>query len=351
MNAEIIATIVQTLNKNKRVALIRIIDRKGSAPRAIGSACLVDESGCIAGSVGGGFLEYRAVEMAKEKLLQNFSTSYRFSLSQKEIAEEGMICGGDVELYIEPLVPGNEPCVQVFSAMHEILAGGAECTLVTRKVGADNDVRTEARMVFANGERVLGNIPGVTLPAVILSTCGEHFAILATTDGERSCIYERILPKPQVVIFGAGHIGRALAILAKNVDFKVVIVDDRRDFANTARLPMADELYHVPYGEALQVKPLTVSSYAIVVTKSHKSDREVLELLLNSNVIPAYIGMIGSIRKRKIIYNELLATGINPARLEKIHSPIGLDIQAETPAELAVSIIAEIIKVKNGNQG
>lgn len=344
MNAEIIATIAEALKKQKSIALIRIIDRKGSAPRKTGSTCLVDENGCIAGSIGGGFLEYRAVEIAKERLSRKSSASCRFSLSQKEISEEGMICGGNVELYIEPVLPEDELGVKVFTAMNETLAGGGECTLVTRRIGDTDEVSGDARMLFANGIRMLGRIPGVTLPIG-----GNNFAILNTEDGERSCIFERILPQPQVVIFGAGHVGRSIAIIAKNAGFNVVIFDDRSGFANNARVSIADEIYHVPYGKALQAKPLTQSSYAIIVTQSHKSDREVLELLVKSKVRPAYIGMIGSIRKRDTIYNDLLAAGIDKACLETVHSPIGLNIHAETPAEIAVSIISEIINVKNAN--
>ncbi|MBU2578258.1 XdhC family protein, partial [Patescibacteria group bacterium] len=143
-------------------------------------------------------------------------------------------------------------------------------------------------------------------------------------------------------IFGAGHISTFLSPLAKRVGFSVVVIDDRGEFANTERFPDADEIMVEPLSQSFDRIAVTPSSYIAIITRGHIHDHAVLKEALKQK--PAYIGMIGSKRKREIIYQALIKEGTPKETLQKVHSPIGLAIGAETPEEIAVSIVAELIQ-------
>lgn len=161
---------------------------------------------------------------------------------------------------------------------------------------------------------------------------------------------ELVRAEPPLIICGAGHIGQALAPLARLLDFDVIVIDDRADFASRELFP--DERIQLivkPYAEALQSLEITPSTNIVIVTRGHKHDENCLRILLNS---PArYIGMIGSARRVITVFRRLLEEGFPLAALERVHAPIGLDIGARTPAEIAVSILAEVILTKYGGTG
>jgi xanthine dehydrogenase accessory factor len=151
---------------------------------------------------------------------------------------------------------------------------------------------------------------------------------------------------PILYVFGAGHVSRQIVPLAAHVGFKVVVTDDRQDFADAARFPAAREVLHLPYEDVLSGFTVDEASYVVIVTRGHTHDKEVLAQALKTKA--KYIGMIGSKRKRNIIYGKLLDEGFTEEDLRRVHSPIGLEIKAETPEEIAVSIVAELIQERAG---
>jgi xanthine dehydrogenase accessory factor len=155
---------------------------------------------------------------------------------------------------------------------------------------------------------------------------------------------EPLRPEDVVHIFGAGHISTFVAPLAKMVGFRVVVIDDRQEFANRDRFPHADDILLLPFSEAWNAISLTRSSYLVIVTRGHAHDTTVLRGAVREDV--AYVGMIGSRRKRNVVYRALMGEGVPPELLDRVHSPIGLDIGAETPEEIAVSIVGELISVR-----
>ena len=166
----------------------------------------------------------------------------------------------------------------------------------------------------------------------------------AICGGEMKVFIDILQPKEEVLIFGAGHIAICVSKLAKMVGFKVTIIDDREEFANKDRFPEADEIVTEDIERALTHIKITPSTYIIIVTRGHLQDQEVLASVIKSKA--AYLGMIGSRKKNATIFQQLTEKGIFQEELNKVHAPIGIEIKAQTPEEIAISIIAEIIQVR-----
>jgi xanthine/CO dehydrogenase XdhC/CoxF family maturation factor len=157
-------------------------------------------------------------------------------------------------------------------------------------------------------------------------------------------LLEPIFSEPTVFIFGAGHVSQQLAPLAKKVSFKVVVIDDREMFANRGRFPDADEVIVSEFEKCFDQLNIDGSSYIVIVTRGHLYDGFVLEQAIKTNA--RYIGMIGSKKKIQTLYQDLMKKGIPKETLDRVYAPIGIDINSETPEEIAVSIVGELIKVR-----
>jgi xanthine dehydrogenase accessory factor len=301
---------------------------------------MVDSDGILTGTIGGGLLEYQAVDKAKILLEQRITLLDSVDMTETEIANEGMICGGRVELFFEPVFANDVSAAACFKAISESIQRGGSTTLVTL-VGDKNDASASGRRMAvekggdATGFVSLLNFPGHPVNPYLLESAGAGNFFVEPVGGE-----------PELLLFGGGHISTFVASLAGMIGFRLTIFDDLSDFASKARFPEAEEIYAMPYREAFDKITITDSTYIVIVTRGHLGDKEVLELALKSAVPPAYIGMIGSLRKRDTIYKAVMEGGVSRQSLAGVYSPIGLDIGARTPEEIAVSIIAEIISVR-----
>ena len=229
---------------------------RGSIPSFESSRMLVREDGSIMGTIGGGCVEAEVWAAAKDVLKLEAPRKMTFNLNNEASYDNGLICGGTLEVFVEP-----------------------------------------------------------------------------------------ILPQPVLYIFGGGHISIALAQAAHAAGFGIVIIDDREQFANKERFPMAGEIY-TSFEDAFEkIKPNT-SSYLVIVTRGHRDDMRVLHWAVATEA--RYIGMIGSKRKVLSVYEALEREGISPEKLERVHAPVGLEIGALTPEEIAISIAAELIAVRRG---
>jgi len=256
---DIFEEIIRLKRKGERAALATVTMTKGSTPREQGAKMLVKSDGTIVGSVGGGSLELEVCKEAIKVIAEGKAKVLHFDLTGREAAEIGMVCGGVMDVFIEP-----------------------------------------------------------------------------------------IGPPPTLYIFGGGHISLSLAKIGKMLEFRVVVIDDSPEFANRERFPEADEILVRDFGSVYPQLEINEPSYIVIVTRGHLSDEMVLEQALKTNAL--YIGMIGSKKKIKTVYSHLQSRGISKEVLQKVHAPIGLEISAETPEEIAVSILAEIIKVKRTSQ-
>ena len=254
--SEVLKEALKRIDKGETIALVTIVEIRGSTPRERGAKMIVGKDGLIAGTIGGGATEARVIEEAKQATKEGKGRFLAYHLTKEEAAlDKGAICGGDMKVFIDVLQP-----------------------------------------------------------------------------------------KEEVLIFGAGHIAVCLSKLAKMVGFRVIIIDDREEFANKERFPEADEIIAEDTEKALRHLNIAPSTYIIVVTRGHLKDEEVLASVVRSSA--AYIGMIGSYKKNATVFQHLKEQGISAQELKKVHAPIGMDIGAQTPEEIAVSIIAEIIQVR-----
>jgi len=250
---DIYEELVKIRARGEESALVTLTSAHGSTPREQGAKMLVRRDGSIIGTIGGGRIEDLVIKKSLEVIKKG--KPERLSYSLKEGEETGMVCGGDVEVFVEP-----------------------------------------------------------------------------------------ILPSPTLFIFGGGHIALCLAKMAKMASFKIVVIDDRTEFANPERFPEAEQTLVADFAQAFSQLGIDESSYIVIVTYAHTGDEVTLEGALKTRA--KYIGMIGSRSKNELVYSHLRDKGISQELLDRVHAPIGLEINARTPEEIAVSILAQLIKVR-----
>jgi xanthine dehydrogenase accessory factor len=239
--------------------------------------------------------------------------------------------------------------------------GGSAALATVVQVGGSAPREVGSKILIKDDGSLVGSIGGGTLEARIcreaMSVLREakakmlHFDLTGEEEGdqmlcggEMDIFIEPILPPPTLYIFGAGHISLSISKMAKMVGFRVVVIDDRAEFANPERFPEADQILAQDFSATLPRLRIDDSSYIAIVTRGHQFDEKVLEWAVQTEA--RYIGMIGSKKKNEVVFAHLRSRGISREKLEQVHAPIGLDIGAETPEEIAVSIVAELIRIK-----
>ena len=341
MGKNIFITAYELLSSGQKIVLARTIRRSGSTPRDVGSMCIITQEGDLIGTVGGGILEYRVQKRAVELLKQEESIIYRFHLTDEDLAGAGMICGGDVDLYLEPLFPENIGMVSLFTVIKKHISGNKPGILVTRIEDGISAMDTGARLFIGKDGKTFGAIPGFD-PKGINPGKAAPYDLISFDDKKGHLFMEKIALNPMIFLFGAGHVSMFVAQLAKMVGFSITLIDDRPEFANKERFPGADEILISDFNLAFEQLKIFPNSYVLIITRGHLHDKIVLQHALDTQT--SYIGMIGSTKKRNTIYKALMDEGFSKNGLEKVYSPIGLDINAETPEEIAVSIVGELIK-------
>jgi xanthine dehydrogenase accessory factor len=249
---EIYEEIVALQRSGRRGALATIVNVRGSIPSFKSAKMLVRDDGSIAGTIGGGCVEAEVWQAARDVMTSEKPRTLTFDLNQDPKYDTGLVCGGTLEIFIEP-----------------------------------------------------------------------------------------ILPAPLLYIFGAGHVSHALFNAARNAGFDVIVADDREAYANAERFPGARQIFTSDFDQTLAELAVSDSAFIVIATRGHRDDLRILRWAVQT---PArYIGMIGSRRKAITVYRQLVAEGLRPELFERVHSPVGLDIGAITPEEIAVAILAEII--------
>jgi xanthine dehydrogenase accessory factor len=332
----ILARTEELLRQGRAAAWATVAANSGSTPRKAGSRMLVEPDGGLVGSVGGGRLEAETLEMARRELARGGRGVLKFELTGADARDTDMVCGGRALILVESLAPEDLPLVR---EARRCLAAGREAWLVTWVSGRPEGFSRAHLLLGGEGPLAGG------LPPEVASRAGLGGALPSLTElepGEGWLLAERLEPREWLYLFGGGHVSVEVAWQAARLGFAVVVCDDREDFANRGRFPMAEEVWAGDWGELLGSRRLGRSSYAVILTRGHQHDLEVLAAVLEHE--PAYIGMIGSRRKRAVIYQELERRGVGRERLARVRAPIGIKLAAETPAEIAVSIAAELIQ-------
>ncbi len=349
------AWVSQELALGRDLCLGTIVRRVGSAPREQGANFLVRADGSIRGTIGGGRLEGEVTAAAVKALAEAQARLLNYRLSGKDVAESEMICGGDVDVYLEPVRAADDQARLIFAAAAQVAAGGGRALMVTPLMPGPLEGLAGRKLLLREGLPALGSLeaaPGLALDlaeglADLLRQGRRGLWPHHKPDGSRlDCFFEPIVNEPVVYLFGGGHISLHLAALVKMVGFRLVVADDRQEYASRERFPQADEVWVRDFRKVLDGAELGPDAYMVIVTRGHLFDKEVLAQALRQRA--AYVGMIGSRRKRGMIYEALEQEGFSPEQLATVHSPIGLGIGAETPEEIALSIAAELIAVRAG---
>lgn len=328
-----------------------VIRTKGSAPQVPGSSALFTDEGLISGTIGGGAVEGRIQEVAGEKFQTRQSGYFHFNLLNDISRKEEAICGGQITILVDA-DPGKHS--GVFNRMKTSLLNNEHGVLMTIVTLSDEDEVTIERQWITKSEKPY-------LPGTIISKAEPVIAGMlndADPDGwceidlseqmedNRFMFLESVFPPLKLVIAGAGHIGRSLAHFGKVIGFEVTVVDDRTEYANRENIPDAEHIIAEDIGRTIRELPKRADTYLVIVTRGHKDDAEALRSCIGSEL--AYVGMIGSRSKTTAMRGEFLKQGwATESQWDAVYTPIGLDINSQTVEEIAISIIAQIIKVKN----
>ncbi len=320
------------VDKKIPFALVAVIEKRGSGPVSMDSRMAVTFDDSI-GTVGGGVLEARAKERAVSCLENGSSEVIQFVL--REDGNVDLICGGEVKLFIKPFLPENPDYRLMEKAIRFSKQGTDVCMGFVISPFEGVYLHTGS-----TGED-LGIPEGIK--ERIKELC-EQTAIEGKSrffKNEFSAFIEYISRKPMLVLFGGGHVSYYLSKIASLNGFSITVIDDRPEYANRERFPEAERVIAGDYGEVTDSLTLDGNTYIVIQTRGHEIDKEVLKRVINSNAV--YISMIGSRRKVNLIFRRLREEGIPEDLLRRVRAPVGLDIGSETPPEIAVSIMAQII--------
>lgn len=338
-------TICSLLAQGEDLVVATILSHEGSTPRTAGTKMVIRAGGDSIATVGGGLVEAEVVKAADEVLRDRRAQIRAFDLSGQDIAGMDLVCGGRLEILIELVSPTREN-KRLFQGVVEALQERKRSLLVVDLGPSDQPGAQVSRSLVSEDGTVLGDLtpPPQILELLAQRNPWERYPVLVSVEGHRYVV-EPCLSLGTVYLFGAGHVSQQVAPLAKLVNFATVVMDDRADFANRQRFPDADEIRVLDsFDHAFEGVDINGDSYIVIVTRGHLHDKTVLRTALRTGA--RYIGMIGSRVKRDRIFRELEGEGFTMQDFARVCSPIGVDIGAETPEEIGISIIGELIKVR-----
>jgi xanthine dehydrogenase accessory factor len=341
--AEIFHETSQALHNGRELAVATIIRASGSTPRTSGSKLVIYPDGAISGTIGGGAVEGDVIQRALRRFETRGAELVSYDLTREaNIDRMDLICGGSIQVLIEH-VPAHEHNIGLYHSAHERLNAGRPFWWIGQITDANGQLRVERSLHKSPDEFVgVGHIQQELQKrlesAPRISNESWFFEL-----ERKAYVIESITPPPRLFLFGAGHVSKEISILSQGVGFRTIVVDDRAEFANAERFPDAVAIQVCPgFSNVFDGFNPLPEDYIVIVTRGHRFDKEVLIQALKTEA--GYIGMIGSRRKRATIYKELMSRGVKSSVLEQVRCPIGLAIDAETPAEIAVSVVAQLIQ-------
>lgn len=322
---KLLALMKDKLSAGEDLVLVTVVAADGATPRGAGARMLISKDGRIYGTIGGGAVEYRSQQIAEKILVEKVSREQDFSLTKNDVQNLGMICGGGVHVYFHYLPAGNQNALQVAEAAEEGFLKGKDLWLIT-------DIADGGLLSLAGKED----------PAYEGHLTRHPHRI---RENGKDLYIEQIVSSGKVYIFGCGHVAQELEPVLSHVGFRCVCMDDRPEWARKEFFPTAEEVKLIDFHKIQDFITITNQDYVCVMTRGHAFDTVIQAQVLPCH--PAYCGVIGSRHKaagvRKALHEEY---GISDEDLDQVITPIGLDIAAETPAEIAISIAGEMIKIR-----
>ena len=350
---EVIQGAIDDLKDGQPCVLATVVRTKGSTPQKAGAMLLVRQDGTGVGTLGGGCVEGDIWFAAKEILRLNGGAEFKdYYLNEDIAARDGLVCGGTMYFYLEPL-RDQKDFITVGNEILEAYDGGQPVSLATVVNAVDGGPALGSKLLLRTDGTVSGSFGNAEFDAQVIEVSRKVADIGANesfnlSDGTEVFVDGFTTP-PTLVMVGGGHVGKATADLAYSLGYRVYLVDDRPEFCNEERFPYAEERVIETYDKWTDHLDLNVNSFVVVATRGHRFDDMALESALKTRA--RYIGVLGSRRKTIMIYRRLLQQGVPLERIKEVYAPIGLNIGAVEPEELAVSIMSEIIMVRRGGEG
>ncbi len=322
--ATLFRSLARQVAQRRRVAFCTVVGSYGSTPQAAGASLLLHENMSTEGTLGGGCVEAEVRKQAFQLLQRGESGLLTFKLDHDYGWDDGLICGGTMRVAVMSVHSAEES--RPFEAAAADIENGRPACLPIRVRQLEGSAAPEPALPDKN-QAPAGAAP---MPAEMLE-------------------YRLCIEAPaRLLIAGAGHVGAELARLAAHLDFDVTIIDDRADLMGPDRLPPPVRPVVGDIEQTLRGQQIDANTFVVIVTRGHNHDEKALDAVINS---PArYIGMIGSRRKVKLIFDDLAALGVAAEKLQRVHAPIGLAIGAVTVPEIAVSILAQLIEVRRSEK-
>ena len=343
---EVIADIRRWRNEGEQVALATVVETWGSAPRGVGAKMALTPSGKIAGSVSGGCVEGAVFEAGTQTLDEGRAQLLSFGVADETAWDVGLACGGHIDVFVEPL--GDAVLEHARNWIANDLSGA-----VVTMINGPESLLGKKVFVSADGTRQESidprldeEIASLALESLAAGRSGRFASSLPGQEVE--FFVDAILPAPTLVAVGGAHISIALTAIARAAGYRTIVIDPRRAFGSAERFPHVDRLIQEWPDEALKDFAITEATAVAMLTHDPKIDDPALKKVLPGPAF--YVGALGSSTTHQKRRRRLLDAGVAPALVDRIHSPIGLDINAQTPEEIAVAIMAEIVAARRSKQ-
>ena len=313
---ELFRILKERYEENKASMLVTVVDGSGSIPRKAGAYMIVGDEGRIYGTIGGGNMEYQAILKGQSLVQEKHNHLQEYILTPNKVADLGMICGGNAKVLFY-YIGTEEASAQFLVQAYEVAKARKDCWLM---------------LPLAEGQAKIVDYIESKKHHLIVEANGQNYYA------------EHFFYDGNVYIFGGGHLAQELVPLLSHLDFTCIVADDREEFTKPELFPQAKKVLQIDF-QAIE-KSITVhpEDYIVIVTRGHLCDTDAERFALHTDA--GYIGVVGSRRKAKIVYDKLVAEGFSQKQLSRVITPIGLDIGSETPAEIAVSIAAQMIQFR-----
>jgi len=327
---------IRTLEKiinfdtTRTTALCTQVEWRGSVPRKDYPLMLVDDSGEIIGTIGGGALEHSVIEIAQEVIKTGKPVLNKFDLTNEDVNKSASICGGTTTVLIEPY------SLEIRNLLRSIFNDNTNDNIIITKISTHNDVLIKRTKVTKNYE---SNFP-LTIVNTIKNVIEQQKSISINYKDELYLI-QNTGSRPILHIFGAGHVGKAVADLAHFIELDTKIYDERVELANSERFPFALQIDSNDISEIINNTNIGKTDYVLVATRGHQHDFELMKWLTDIEI--DYLSLMSSNKKWELLSQALFNNGVTQRQINKVHSPVGLNVGSETVPEIAVSIIAEIV--------
>ena len=333
---QLFLSMYNALISGQDIVFCSIIKSSGSTPRGIGAAMAVFPDGSISGTVGGGPIEYQSILHAMGVLNSRESGIKEFILTPNQIADIGMICGGQATVYFRYVSACDTAAAMLFKNIAELYDGCRNTWLVI-------SLADGAMALYTHEDGLWDVFP---LYSDIISVLAGVKPVLSS---EPACFVLPLTRTDTLYLFGGGHVSQELAPVLVHLGFSVVLYEDREQFSDPALFPGVKGIITAPYTEMSSRINIRPEDYIVIMTRGHQGDYELLEQALRTSA--SYVGVIGSRSKIAATNKRLSKAGISDEDIARIHTPIGLPIGAETPAEIAISIAAELIAHRAKDRG